>query len=353
MDLFPSALDQLFAAKLKAKTQKDLLPNLFSWQMQALSQTLKWAYRQSLFYGRNLQGYNLEPKSLEDFAQLPLMTAKDLLSYEALLSTSKSLVERIVTLSTSGTTNQPKRLAFGSLDLAATEEFFAKGLSYLLRPGETLAVLLPGQNRPLGVVDLLIRALGANCHVVAHDWSKERGFHAEECALWLRQMAPDVLIAMPSQLELLLDVLPHGLPSLHGVLASAELLPEDLAVDLQKAWQCEVLNHYGLTESCYGLAVECPSHNGMHLRVTDFLIEIISLDEQKVLPAGEVGEIVLTTLTRKTMPLIRYRTGDVGYLVSEICKCGSVFPRLGQVLGRVEFNESGYDFISLPKGARG
>jgi phenylacetate-coenzyme A ligase PaaK-like adenylate-forming protein len=82
--------------------------------------------------------------------------------------------------------------------------------------------------------------------------------------------------------------------------------------------------------------VECGIHDGCHIRESDLLIEIIDPKTGKVLPDGECGEVVLTTLGREAMPLIRYRTGDIASLDRSGCACGGVTARLKNIRGRME-----------------
>jgi phenylacetate-coenzyme A ligase PaaK-like adenylate-forming protein len=85
-----------------------------------------------------------------------------------------------------------------------------------------------------------------------------------------------------------------------------------------------------------GGAVECPVRDGYHLREADLLFEIVDPDTGQPLNNGEVGEIVITTLTRQGMPLIRYRTGDLSHIIPEPCSCGSATRRIGAVEGRLD-----------------
>ena len=82
-----------------------------------------------------------------------------------------------------------------------------------------------------------------------------------------------------------------------------------------------------MAETGYGVAVECARHEGMHIREADLLMEVVD-GEGKGLDDGEWGEIVVTTLTRRALPLIRYRTGDEGRILPGPCPCGSVLRRL-------------------------
>lgn len=102
---------------------------------------------------------------------------------------------------------------------------------------------------------------------------------------------------------------------------------------LEDEWKCQVFTHYGMTETCYGMGVQCKAGLGYHLR-HDLLVEIVdSKTGLQVLP-GQCGEIVITTLFREAMPLIRYRTGDIANMMAKPCVCGGVLPQLGKVMGR-------------------
>ena len=144
-------------------------------------------------------------------------------------------------------------------------------------------------------------------------------------------------MASPAQLEGLLRSFPRAAPpDLRGVLSSTDRLDPDLRQRLRAAWNRELLDHYGLTESGFGCAVECPAHDGYHLRALDALLEVVDPRDGRPLPWGETGEVVLTTLNREAMPLIRYRTGDIASLLPGPCRCGSPLPRLGPLLGRLD-----------------
>jgi hypothetical protein len=85
-----------------------------------------------------------------------------------------------------------------------------------------------------------------------------------------------------------------------------------------------------------GGGVDCEAHAGYHLREPDLYLEVVDPSTGQVLPEGAPGEIVLTTLTRRGMPLVRYRTGDLSRLVPGPCPCGSALRRLARVRGRTD-----------------
>ncbi len=121
-----------------------------------------------------------------------------------------------------------------------------------------------------------------------------------------------------------------------SVLLSGDYVSQPLRDALEQTWGCAVFEHYGSTETGLGGAVQCRAFAGRHVREADLLLEVIDPGSGRLLTDGEYGEIVLTTLTRRGMPLIRYRTGDEGRILPEACVCGSLLRSLGKVRGRLE-----------------
>jgi hypothetical protein len=95
-------------------------------------------------------------------------------------------------------------------------------------------------------------------------------------------------------------------------------------------------NHYGMTEMGLGGGVECQARRGYHLREADLLFEIVDPASGAPLPEGEAGEVVVSTLTREGMPLIRYRTGDAGRFLPGACPCGTALRTLERVTHRLD-----------------
>ena len=356
-------LDLWLARQCGARSSGELPGRLAIAQTALLRSTLRQAVR-GAFYAARLRECNLDITSVGDLERLPFTTAEDLRNWGDFLCVSQGDVQRMVTLHTSGTTGQPKRLAFTDADLARTRDFFAVGMSQLVGAGQRLAVLLPGAERPDGVADLLRQALGAagvdvlapppEVHATPSPDADPCAEPGKALAQWLEQAKPHCLVAAPAQLALLLKHFPHrGPQGLAGILTSAEPLDDALGLALRRAWQCEILDHYGLTETAYGCAVECPAHQGFHVRELDVLIEIVDISGRKILAPGEEGEVVITTLQRQAMPLVRYRTGDVACLLPAPCACGSPLRRLGPVRGRIERKSGQPPRIVRPAKGRG
>jgi phenylacetate-CoA ligase len=164
-------------------------------------------------------------------------------------------------------------------------------------------------------------------------------------AAQLLEFRPDILYGLPSALCEIAD----GLDRLQGdlrprrVFTSGEILVRSRRERLAEAFECPVLDVYGTSET-KEIAFEC-TEGSFHVNADVALVEI--LDEQGGrCEAGEEGEIVLTSLVNCAMPLIRFRTGDRGRLLSGLCSCGLHLGRLGVVTGR------DVDMLQLPGGAR-
>ncbi len=96
-----------------------------------------------------------------------------------------------------------------------------------------------------------------------------------------------------------------------SVLLSGDHVTPAMRAAIEQAWDCRVFEHYGSTEVGLGGAVQCRAHAGLHVREADLLFEVVDPATGRALPDGADGELVVTTLTRRGMPLIRFRTGDL------------------------------------------
>jgi phenylacetate-CoA ligase len=115
----------------------------------------------------------------------------------------------------------------------------------------------------------------------------------------------------------------------------AEPYSEETRKKIEYLFGIDVYNSYGLTEmNGPGVAFECPYKNGMHLWEDHFLVEIIDPETGEVLDEGREGELVITSLRREAMPLIRYRTRDITKIISDTCACGRTHRRISRIMGR-------------------
>lgn len=301
--------------------------SLRGWQLANLRQTLAAANA-----GRFYRGGLPAVEALEDLRRVPFTCGQDLAREGAAMACApQGEIARVVTIPTSGTTAQPKRIGFTAGDIELTVDYFAAGLPTVVRPGGTMAVMMPC-TAPDGVGDLICRGLGRiPVNAVPHGPLARFG----DAAAMLAESGAQAVVGLPVQMLALTRYLAlKGLDTkLEAVLLSGDNIPE-VAVRELRGRGLRVYSHYGMTETGYGCAIDCDAHAGMHIREPDMLIEIVDPRTGENLPDGEWGEIVLTTLTRRGMPMIRYRTGDRSRLLPGACPCGSGLRRLDRVEGR-------------------
>lgn len=301
-----------------------------AWQLERLRETLDIA-RHSRFYRRQLQGAP-ELRALSDLAALPFTTPAHIAAApNDFLCVPPHEVARIVTLSTSGTTGAPKRVFFTQGDQALTTAFFSHGMRTMVSAGDRVIVFMPG-TAPGSVGDLLRRGLadfGCDCVIYGPviDYADALGA--------LFRTGATCAVGIPAQMLSLARRSGPVRPGLHSVLLSADYISPALVRGIEDAWGCRVFGHYGMTETGLGGAVECAARAGAHMREDDLYFEIVDPETGRPVPDGTWGEVVFTTLTRRAMPLIRYRTGDRSRMLTAPCPCGSVLPRLDRVLGRI------------------
>lgn len=303
-------------------------------QLDALRATIERARRLSPFYAERLAAVGPgEPRSLADLARFPLTSADDVRAQGMrMLCVPPGEVDRIVTLPTSGTTGEPKRIHFTAADQELTLDFFHHGMSVLVRPGQRVLILLPGE-RPGSVGDLLRRGLERmDVEGVVHGPVAD----PTQTLRVLRAGDFDCLVGIPVQvLGLARRDAASGAPaSLETILLSTDQAPRSLVAAIERVWGCRVFDHYGTTETGLGGGVECEALDGYHLREADLLFEVVDPATGEPVPGGEFGEVVFTTLTREAMPLIRYRTGDRGRFLTQPCPCGTPLRRLERVRAR-------------------
>jgi phenylacetate-coenzyme A ligase PaaK-like adenylate-forming protein len=310
---------------------------LESYQLEKLTATIRFAAANSPFYRKHLgQNATAGLRTLADLTGLPFTDASDLRRYGSqMVCVSQSQINRVVTLDTSGTVGDPKRLWFTAEDQNLTVDFFQAGMATLTRPGDRVLILLPGR-RPGSVGALLARALaGMGMMPLPYEWSG----NLVDAANFLQHERVDSVVGSPVQvLALALFSAERGgpLPCPRTVLLSTDYAPHSLIREVERIWNCRVFDHYGMTEMGLGGGVECEAHAGYHLREMDLFFEIVDPQTGERLPDGCEGEVVFSTLTRRGMPLIRYRTGDLSRFLPEPCGCGSVLKRLDRLGGRLD-----------------
>lgn len=329
-------LDIWTAEKLGVKdlTRRDI----DEYQLRKLKETVEFAVANSPFY-ENLYG-DMKIDSFDDFRKLPFTTPEDVSEHDTeMLCVGQREISRIVTMETSGTTGKPKRIYFTEEDQELTRDYFHHGMKLIVDESDVFLVLMPCK-RPGSIGTLLGEGLERG-GVKVIPYGLPDGNDAEKILELMEKERVTSVVALATQLAAIAEHSSGYDIKLNSVLLSAEYVSEESREAIQRAWGCKVFEHYGMTEMGLGCAVQCSQLGGFHIRESDLYLEIIDPVTGNVMPDGEEGEIVFTTLTRKGMPFIRYRTGDFSHYIKEPCACGSVMKCIARV-GDRQMEKGGY-----------
>ena len=298
--------------------------NLEQLQLCRLNEMLKRLKDRGGFY----KDYPEKLDSLTDLRNLPFTTAADLSAYPGkFLLTSQSEVSRVISGATSGTTGPAKRVFYTERDTGQTIGLFTAGISEMLAAGEKCFIAFPFTG-PFGLGDLIAQAVERLGGIpIRAGFGQTWG----EMLALLKETQPETYIGFPVTLLSLARLYGKDFP-VKRALVSGDACPKGVMEELETVLGSKLYPHYGSRECGLGGAVTCPAFEGMHLRENHIIPEII--DEQgNVLPDGEYGELVLTTIGADAMPLIRYRTGDFTRILPP-CPCGGITKRLDTVSRR-------------------
>ncbi len=275
-------------------------------------------------------------RALDDLAKVPFANKSDLReSYPFdLLAVPREELVRVH--ASSGTHGQPTVVGYTRGDLENWTELMARSMTMAgVRPG----MLIHNANG----YGLFTGGLGFHQggeRIGATVVPVSGGFTARQ-ALLLRDLGAHVLVATPSYSLVIAQALedagvdPATLKLELG-LFGGEPWTEGLRTQIDRALGLKALNFYGLSEMCGpGVASEClGARDGLHVQEDHFLVEVIDPAQGTRVPPGTDGELVFTTLTKEALPLIRYRTGDLGAITVEPCACGRSTARLIRLGGR-------------------
>ena len=276
--------------------------------------------------------------SLDDLERIPFMTKSDL--HDAypfgLLAVPRSELVRVH--ASSGTHGKPTVVAYTRADLETWTELMARSMAMAgVKAGMTIhnsdgyGLFTGGLGFHQGG-----ERLGATVIPVSSGRTSRQ-------AMLLRDLRSEVLVSTPSYALVIAQGLresgvdPASLP-LELALLGAEPWSEPMRAEIDRALSLRAVNFYGLSEMCGpGVATECLAmRTGLHVNEDHFVVEVVNPEDGQPVPIGGEGERVFTTLTKEALPLIRYRTGDIGRLMHEPCQCGRTNVRLTGLRGRVD-----------------
>jgi phenylacetate-CoA ligase len=307
-------------------------------QIRRLRSTLRRVYDHVAFYREAFDAAGVRPedlRSLADLARFPFTAKSDLRdTYPfGMLAVDESRIRRIH--ASSGTTGLPTVVAYTQADLDAWADLVARSLRAAgCRAGHKVHVAY-GYGLFTGGLGAHYGAERLGCAVIP----ASGGMTARQVQL-IRDLRPEIIMVTPSYMLTLLDeferqgVDPRSTSLKVGVFG-AEPWTDSMREELEQRFAIDAVDIYGLSEVMGpGVAQECvETKDGLHLWEDHFYPEVVDPLTGEVLPDGEEGELVLTSLTKEAMPVVRYRTRDLTRLLPGTAR---VFRRMSRVTGRCD-----------------
>ncbi len=320
----------------------ELLPRegLEALQTERLRETVQKAGR-APFYRKAFSQQGITPeqiKGLDDLRRLPFTTKQDLRSGfpDGFLAVDRSDVVRMH--ASSGTTGRPIVVYHSRGDIRQWTDRVARCLYMAgVRRSDVFQNMM-GYGLFTGGLGLHYGAETLGAMVIPMGAGNSR-----RQVRFIQQFGTTVAHIIPSYSLKLLETFdamgidPKKDTRLRILVVGAEPHSEEVRNRIEEAYGVFAVNCYGLSEmSGPGVAFECPRKNGLHAWEDSYILEIVDPDTLEPLPDGETGEIVLTTLRREAMPLIRYRTRDLAMAHPGTCSCGRAHRRLSRIKGRTD-----------------
>ena len=307
-------------------------------QLERLQQTVKHCMN-SPFYQKRFEENGLTPddiQSLEDLQKIPFTTKQDLRDNYPFGIASVPLEKAVRLHSSSGTTGNPTVIIHTQKDLDEWANAVARCLHMVgLRPGDVFqnssgyGMFTGGLGFQYGAERLGMLTVPA----AAGNTKRQLKF--------ITDFGTTALHAIPSYVTRLYEVMqemgidPQRDTKLKTLVIGAEPHSEEQRRRIEEMMGVKAYNSFGMSEMCGpGVAFECQEQNGLHIWEDYYIVEIIDPDTLQPVPEGEVGELVLTTINREAMPLLRYRTRDLTRILPGECPCGRHHKRLDRMKGR-------------------
>lgn len=313
-------------------------PEIEALQLERLQQTLKRCMN-SPFYKKRFDDLHLTPsdiRTLDDLHKIPFTTKQDLRDNYPFGLAAVPLDDVVRLHSSSGTTGTPTVILHTQKDLDEWANAVARCLYMVgLRRGDVFqnssgyGMFTGGLGFQYGAERLGMLTVPA----AAGNTKRQIKF--------ITDFGTTALHAIPSYASRLREVMqemgidPQRDTKLRTLIIGAEPHSEEQRRKIERMLGVKAYNSFGMSEMCGpGVAFECKEQNGMHIWEDYYIVEIIDPVTLEPVPEGEVGELVLTTINREAMPLLRYRTRDLTRILPGECPCGRHHKRLDRMKGR-------------------
>ncbi|MCE7697889.1 MAG: phenylacetate--CoA ligase [Methanobacterium paludis] len=307
-------------------------------QLKRLQSIVKKAYENVPYYKKHFDDAGIKPediKNLKDIEKVPYTTKNDLREAYPFGMFAVPRKEIIEVHTSSGTTGKPTVSGYTRGDLEIWSECMARGLTMVGVTDDDIIQNTHGYGLFTGGFGVHYGAqkIGATVIPISTGQSKRQ-------MEIMQDFGTTVLIVTPSYgLYLAEEFADDGINmeelNLKAIGFGAEGWTQEMREKIEEKFKAPAYNIYGLTEIMGpGIGLECSEQDGLHIFEDHFYPEVIDPQTLQTLPDGEKGELVLTTLTREGMPLIRFRTKDITSLKRGTCKCGRTLVKMDRITGR-------------------
>lgn len=316
---------------------REKLVDLQTKRFQSLIETV---YQKQPFYRNKMQEIGIMPQdisSLEDVSKLPFVIKQDMRDNYPYGMFAVSPKEIVRIHASSGTTGQPTVVGYTKRDIGVWSEIMARSFSAAGVDSSDYIQISYGYG-------LFTGGLGAHygAELLGASVIPSSSGNTARQVLLMKDFGTTVLSCTPSYAlyigekmqEMGIDI--EKLPLKAGVFG-AEPCSEEMRKRIEEVLKIKAYDIYGLSEIIGpGVACECSAQDGMHINEDHFYPEIINPETGEVLPEGSRGELVITTLTKEGVPMVRYRTRDITVLSRKPCSCGRTLVKMQKVLGRTD-----------------
>ena len=308
-----------------------------AWQDERLVNTVHRVYKNVPYYRNLMEKKGVTPddiKSVDDLHKLPFLTKDDLRDAYPYGLLATPLHDCVRIQSTSGTTGRRVVAFYTQHDIDLWDECCARAIVAVGGTKDDVVHVCYGYGLFTGGP-----GLNGGSHKVGSLTLPMSSGNTERQIQFMCDLGSTILCCTPSYAAYLAEsIIERGLRDkikLKAGIFGAEAWSEEMRHDIEEKLGIKAYDIYGLTEiSGPGVSFECSEQTGMHINEDHFIAEIIDPVTGEVLPEGEKGELVFTSITKEAFPLIRYRTRDICVLSRKECSCGRTFVKMSKPMGR-------------------
>ena len=310
---------------------------IHQWQSERLVKQVKHVWQHVPFYRKRMEEAGVTPEdiqSADDLHKLPFLTKDDLKNCYPYGLLAKPLGECVRIQSTSGTTGKRVVAFYTQHDIDLWEECCARALTAAGATNEDVCQISYGYGLFTGGA-----GLNGGSHKIGALTLPMSSGNTDRQIQFMMDLGSTILCCTPSYAAYLGESInERGVRDrikLKAGIFGAEAWTEEMRQDIQEKLGIKAYDIYGLTEiSGPGVSFECSEQAGMHINEDHFIAEIINPETGEVLPDGEKGELVFSSITKEAFPLLRYRTRDICILSREKCSCGRTHVKMTKPMGR-------------------